>query len=259
MPIKDLSAEEQRSLRETVCNGASDPHIDYYLRCCKARGVDPFSGQMYLQVRTSHGKLRPAVAMTIDGARMQASRSEGYAGADDIEYDNEDAERPLWARATVWRFVKKERYPFTAKVRWREFCPPPPADTMWKVKPYHMLGKVAEMQALRRAFPEAVYDMSTDEDHDTVIDEAPVAVETKPGELPKAGVKPVKQEAPDRPTPTQWSNALKAFVVLGKTQEDIWKKIGVEAYARVTMEHMDILHGWYDELEREQVPPPEGP
>jgi hypothetical protein len=43
--------------------------------------------------------------------------------------------------------------PFTASARWDEFCPSGKMDFIWKAKPHVMLGKCAESQALRRAFP----------------------------------------------------------------------------------------------------------
>ncbi len=248
MKLADYSKEDQRSLREIICDGAADPHIEYFLRCCTARKVDPFANLMYLQVRTYKGKSRPAVAMTIDGARMQASRTGQYAGSDEPEYDGEEGEQPKWCRATVYRMVGKEKGAFTAKIRWKEFVPAPPNDFQWKAKPYHMLGKSAEMQALRRAFPESVSDQSDEDfgDYDSVS--GPIA------EQPKTDAEALS-EKPKAPSPQQWQMAVKAFEGFKLTADDMLKKVGKETltsgdYSGVTDEDMETLRSWYAELER---------
>lgn len=101
--LKDYTPEEQELLRNVVCPGAKDGHVDYYLRTCSARGVDPFSGLLYLQVRSYKGELKASIDSTIDGARAVADGAGNYAGSDEPEYDSEDGKAPKWCRVTVYK------------------------------------------------------------------------------------------------------------------------------------------------------------
>lgn len=237
--LGEYSKEEQVSLRMVICPDTVDPHIEYFLRCCDARGVDPFSNQMYLQVRNNKGKPRPAVAMTIDGARMQASRTGEYAGSDEPEYNSEDEKFPQWCRSTVYRMVDKERCAFTSKVRWDEFKPDPPNDFQWKAKPYHMLAKVGEMQALRKAFPESV-----SADSDEYADESKGAHETKK-----------ELSAAHDISEQQWSQAVKAFADKGVASAQMLVFVKKATAQDVTNEDMDQLRAWYEEITRAEVTP----
>ncbi len=241
MHIGEFSKEQQVTLRTIVCPEASDPHINYYLQVCASREVDPFSNLLYLQVRTNKGKPKPGVQSTIDGARAFASRSESYAGNDEVEYDTEDGTNPNWAKATVYRTVKGMRCAFTAKIRWKEWKPAPPNDFQWNAKPWHMLGKSAEMQALRKAFPEAMVDTTEDEPV-VVVDAEPVVV-------------PIKL-AVAAPLLTQWKNAVAAFTELKVTEGQMLFKVGIKTVDELTPGCLEVLRVWYDELARDANEPP---
>ncbi len=242
MHIGEFSKEQQVTLRTIVCPEASDPHINYYLQVCASRGIDPFSNLLYLQVRSNKGKLKPGVQSTIDGARAFASRSESYAGNDEVEYDTEDGANPNWAKATVYRTVKGMRCAFTAKIRWREFKPSAPNDFQWNAKPWHMLGKAAEMQALRKAFPEALVDTS-EEETGVIAEGEPV-------------VTPIRLAAP-APLLTQWKNAIGAFAEAKVSEAQMLAKLGIKSADDLTAEKIEALRAWYDELARDEPPPPE--
>jgi phage recombination protein Bet len=243
MNLASLTPEEQSLLRTEVCPEASDAHINYYLRVCAARNVDPFSGLMYLMVRVSKGKKKAAVAFTIDGARATAARNDAYAGSDEPEFDSEDGPYPKWAKCTVYRMVKNIRCAFTAKVRWSEFKPEAPSDYQWKAKPYHMLSKVAEQQALRKAFPEDIFDTSESHDDDEGNEKAQDAATAE--EKLKSG------------PPASWRKALAAFSSFNVDEKAMLAKVGRSATKDVTEDDMSTLFAWYEELTRDDIPPPE--
>lgn len=108
---------------------------------------------------------RVAFQTSIDYLRSQSDGTGRAAGMDDIEYGNviplvghPDTKVPESARATV--YVRDEntgdRIPVTATVRWTEFYPGEKQGFMWVKMPFHMLGKCAEAQARRKAFPLAL-------------------------------------------------------------------------------------------------------
>ena len=70
------------------------------------------------------------------------------------------------ATVTVWKLVAGVRCSFTATARWSEYCPAPPANSMWLRMPHLMLGKVAEALALRKAFPRDLHGLYASEEMD---------------------------------------------------------------------------------------------
>jgi len=239
--ITEYKKEDQDVLR-TLCMGTNgkpikDPHINYFLRQCEAKKIDPFSKMAYVTVRwDSKNKVeRPIFQMGIDGARAIAARSGKLAGSDDIEYDDIDADFPRWARATVWRQVGEDRRPFTITLRFKEFKPAPPNDMQWNRMPYHMLGKCAEMAALRKAFPEdlqEVYEPSepTDEDRQGQPETTP-NVKTVTGE-------------------ERWGKALVAFKKHDIDAAGILARVKKEKPADLTDEDFSDLFAWFEDLER---------
>lgn len=240
--IVEYSIAEQHALRNEICPNANDDQINYFLRVCDAKSVDPFSGLLYMQLRTSRGKTKAGVSPTIDGARAAAARTGSYAGSDEPEYDSDDAKNPRWCRVTVYRMVKDERCAFTAKVRWEEYKPSPPNDFQWNTKPYHMLGKCAEMLALRKGFPELASGAGED-DYEVESEDASA-------QLAQA------DQADKARLAVEWTNATKAFAELGKKEVDLLAYLGKVTNGVVTrdqfnLEHADMLRDWYDDLQRE--------
>lgn len=151
---KPFTNEQIALIKRTVAKGATDDELKLFLIVANKAGLDPFSKQIHFVKRknTKTGEYIGAIQTGIDGQRAIAERTGEYAGSDDVIYDSE-AKTPTWAKSSVYRIVKGVRVPFTATARWNEFKPAAPNDFMWNKMPYHMLGKVAEAQALRKAFP----------------------------------------------------------------------------------------------------------
>ncbi len=232
--LVDYSATEQAALRTEICPDASDDQVNYFLRVCTARGVDPFSNLLYMQRRfnSKTNKWKCTINPTVDGSRASAARTGHYAGSDEPEYDAETSDHPEWCRVTVYRMIKGERCAFTAKCRWKEFCPAPPGDFQWKTKAYHMLAKVTEVQALRKAFPESV-PAANEDDYEDQID--------------TPNTPPIQDPAQARLL-VEWSNAVKAFEALKKKESDLFSYLKIQNKEQLVTEHLDQLRHWYEEL-----------
>ncbi len=233
--LTEYSATEQVALRTEICPDATDDQINYYLRVAQSRGVDPFSGLLYMQRRFNKqaNKWKCSVQPTVDGSRFFAARAGEYAGSDEPEFDSEDGDTPKWCRVTVYRQIKGSRCAFTAKCRFKEFVPAPPNDFQWKSKPYHMLSKVTEVQALRKGFPESVPAAGEDDYDDEIVSEPAQSQEDK-----------------DRARlAVEWSNAVRAFEELGKKESDL-KAYLKEVFGddTISSEKIDSLRIWYEEL-----------
>ena len=162
----------------TVAVGAPLQEIAVFLHSCRALGLDPLLRQAYWIRRQGKGSLQ----VGIDGFRAIAERSGAYAGAEPIEfrgqiewaYKKQTLIVPELARATIWKLVGGHKSAFVGEAYWPEFVPPTDDQAhMWAKMPRHMLGKVAEAQALRRAFPAQLGAMSLDNDIDA---DAPLSV-----------------------------------------------------------------------------------
>jgi phage recombination protein Bet len=151
-------------LRQQICSGASNTELAYFAKVCQKTGLDPFSRQIYMQLRNNKktGKKEITIIVGIDGLRLQAARSNAYGGSDDPVYNDgksqyqmiaSGAKKPVTASCTVWRIVQGIRVPFTATAAWDSYIPISGQDFMWLKLPFLMLAKTAEALALRKAFP----------------------------------------------------------------------------------------------------------
>lgn len=174
-PAPEFSNEQIRLLGETVAKGCDQNELAFFLQVAKLKRLDPFTGQIHVVKRwdSSAGKEKMVIQTGIDGYRVIASRTNDLAGIDDSEYDTESEDHPNVAKVTVYRYGRNgEHVPYKATARWGEYVQtykdkqtgelkPNP---MWKRMPYLMLGKVAEALALRKAFPDELSGMYTNEE-----------------------------------------------------------------------------------------------
>ena len=143
--------------------------IELFGRFCKESGLSPFRRQIHLIKRGDKFTIQTG----IDGYRATANRTGLYAGSDDYifdeginEYQHIQTKRghPTTATSTVYKLVGNTRVPFTATMRWDEYFPGEKQGFMWMKMPYLMAGKCAESLALRKAFPEELAGIYTDEE-----------------------------------------------------------------------------------------------
>lgn len=166
-----LSAEKLRMLGDTIMKGATGEEIQFFGEVCKRTGLDPFRKQIHA-VKRWDGKERREVwsfQTGVDGFRAIAHRSGACAGIDDAIFDpaDESTEFPRSATVTVYRIVGGQRVPFTAKARWNEYVQTTKEGkitSMWFKLPYSQLAKCAECLALRKAFPEDLSDLRSNEE-----------------------------------------------------------------------------------------------
>lgn len=163
----EYTAEQIQLIKNTVAVGATDNELGLFLQVCKNRKLDPFTRQIHFVKRTvknKDGTYRQVgtIQTGIDGFRAIAERTGEYAGNDDPVFDNEQL--PKKATVTVWKIVGGVRCPFSATARWDQYYPGDLQGFMWKKMPHVMLGKCAEALALRKAFPEALSGLYSDDE-----------------------------------------------------------------------------------------------
>lgn len=191
-------AELVSVLSSSLYPGAKPESIKLAIGYCRAAGLDPLQKPVHIvpmDVKTGRkddkGKdiyeKRDVIMPGVGLYRIQAARSNGYAGMTEPEFgpektlqlgkdDNKaDYTFPEWCRVTVKRVVNGATVEFTAIEYWLEnyatagnWTTEP--NKMWKKRPRGQLAKCAEAQALRKAFPELGAAPTADEMEGKVID-----------------------------------------------------------------------------------------
>ncbi len=275
-----LAKDELDTLRATICHGANDAELRLYATVCKSKGFNPFSRRIVMQIRMTKNGRQPTFITTIDAMRAQAARTGLYAGNDEPDYHYNDKGELVRAVATVYRLVAGERQPFVASARWDEFFPGDKEGSVWKSKPHVMLGKCAEAQSMRRAFPEDLSDLYLAEELDQADNVTPAhAVKTatastlnerfapKPGNwaeaaaLHAATIPVTAPIAPDAVGPLikpRWDKMVASFAKINVPVESIMKFIKRERLADVVAADLDALIPYFDAMERQQDAPVEG-
>ena len=190
----DFTPGQITTIKETVAVGATDNELKLFLYQCSRTGLDPLSRQIHFIKRGGKATIQTG----IDGFRAIAERTGKYAGNDDYLFNNDmrmfdmlkaKMEHPITATATVYKIVGGVKVSFSATAIWEAYCPKGGESFMWKKMPYLMLGKCAEALALRKAFPNDLSGVYTEDEmqqadapKETVV---ATATESKTQELKK--------------------------------------------------------------------------
>jgi phage recombination protein Bet len=161
-----------RILGNSLYPGARPESIRLVLAWCKATGRDPMKKPIHIvpmevkDVVTGVKAYRDVLMPGIGTYRADAANSGAYGGIDEPEFGPDVTEQidttkityPAWCKITVYRLVNNEKRAFTAKEYWIENYASgyqgKGVNAMWRKRPYGQLAKVAEAQALRKAFPD---------------------------------------------------------------------------------------------------------
>lgn len=170
---------QQAAFAHIGIEDAPDADKQVFHHVCQITGLDPFRKQIYMIGRNQKGDdgkyhKKWTIQTAIDGFRVIAEEHPQYAGTLDPEWCGPDGVwRETWTdpRPPVMARVKVLRYdranPISLPVRFNEFAATygtGDVQGQWKTKPAHMIGKVAEAAALRKAFPRQLAGVYTDDE-----------------------------------------------------------------------------------------------
>ena len=162
-------------IREQIAPDTTDEELGLFAEVCRATGLNPFAKQIYAIVRTdkkaARGK-RMTIQTGIDGLRLIASRTGLYDGQDAPEWCADDGvwrdtwishDPPAAARVRVYRSGAR---PFAGVAMLAERAQSWNGELtgQWRSMPAHMLAKIAEADALRKAFPAEMAGLYTDDE-----------------------------------------------------------------------------------------------
>lgn len=183
-----FTADEQRLIRDTYANGASESEFKVLLAIAQTRNLNPLLREIFFVKRWDSDKGREVwqAQVSIDGFRSIAERTGLYDGQDEPELTYDEQGRLLSARVRVYR--KDWGRPAVGVAYWGEFVQTKKdggPTSMWLRMGRIMLAKCAEAQALRKAFPQQLSGLYTpeemsqasraDEDAPSVVRSLPVA------------------------------------------------------------------------------------
>lgn len=156
------------SLRQLGLDQAEESDLAVFFHTCVRTGLDPFRKQIYMIGRWDNRarRTRYTIQTGIDGYRVIANRTGTYVGSDETWHEGTDG-RPHSATVTVRKLVNGVPFDFSATAHWTEYSQTDkdgkPAG-LWAKMPHRMLAKCAEALALRKAFPEDLAGIYTDEE-----------------------------------------------------------------------------------------------
>lgn len=153
--------------------------IAKFMHTCTRTGLDPLARQIYCIGRGGRDGVEWSIQTAIDGFRVIAERSQKYAGQDAAEWLTAKGEwvpvfvkaihgeHPLAARVSVYRHDWKADKPAVGIATWDEYAQTTKKGdltAMWRQRGPGQLAKCAEALAMRKAFPQDLSGLYTDDE-----------------------------------------------------------------------------------------------
>lgn len=158
--IVNYTQEQIQVIKNTVAQGATDTELALFINQCKRTGLDALTRQIYF-IKDNKGKV--TIQTSVDGFRLIAERSGSYEGQTAPMWCGQDGVwKDVWLSKTppaackVGVYKAGFREALFAVALFEEYAQKKYDGTlshMWGKMPALMIQKVAECLALRRAFP----------------------------------------------------------------------------------------------------------
>jgi len=158
-----FNPDQASLIKNYLCKGINDEELKLFHAVCKKTGLDPFMKQIYAVKRKGKDGEQMTIQTSIDGYRLIAERTGRYCPGRESTYTYEDGKV-----VCATSYVKKQ----TADGTWHEVAAsayyseyaPAYTNNFWSSKPHIMLAKCAESLALRKAFPNELSGLYSDDE-----------------------------------------------------------------------------------------------
>ena len=188
--------EEIELIKDLCCKGATDSEFKIFLYAAKHSGLDPLKKQIHAVKRWDSKVQREAMVVQtgIDGYRAMAKRTGEYrAGKAPTwtldkhgKFESATAFIERWdSRTESWHEVSATAF-YEEYVQVTKDGSP---NSMWKKMPRSQLAKCAEALAIRKAFPDEVGQVRTDEE----MAQADGIIDIRPDPIPPPQRLPLSQ------------------------------------------------------------------
>jgi phage recombination protein Bet len=179
-----IAGERRELLKRTICKDLTDNEMDLFVAVCNRRRLDPFVKQIHaVKRRQWNAKLNDyeevmVIQTGIDGYRLVADRTHERDGVDGPWWCGPDGEwhdvwlstqPPAAAKMTVYR--KGHARGYVGIAHWAEYVQTYKDKKgniqtvqMWRDMPAGQIAKCAEALAWRKAFPEELGGIYTDDE-----------------------------------------------------------------------------------------------
>ena len=225
-----FDAKQSAALASNGVQNAPAADIALLFHQAVRTGLDPFARQIYLIGRNSRQGnqwvKKWSIQTGIDGFRVIRDRKGSYAGHTEEWCGPNGQWRDVWldakhpAAARVSVYVKGYTVPVVGVALWTEYVQMKNDEptALWATKPALMLAKCAEALALRKAFPQDLSGLYTDDEMARVDQPAPAVLEAVSSPL-------VAEVVDDRPEydsviADHWFSAITDATYLGANTDD---------------------------------------
>jgi len=149
-----VSPEQMALVKSTIFPDSTDDELKLFCYECERRGVHPLDRLIFPIKRNvgETGQKRVTFQSSIDYLWSVALADSEFDGQDPAEFGPDTNGFPEYATVRIYR--KGISRPVIATARWKEYYPGEKMGFMWRKFPHRMLEKCAEVQALRKMFPQ---------------------------------------------------------------------------------------------------------
>jgi phage recombination protein Bet len=168
--VAQFNPEQVALIKNYLCKGINDDELKLFQAVCKKTGLDPFMKQIYAVKRKNYktGSDDMTMQTSIDGYRLIAERTGRYCPGRESTYTYENGKITCATSYVKKQTVDGTWHEVAASAYYSEYAPPVSKNgyenSFWRDKPHIMLAKCAESLALRKAFPNELSGLYSDEE-----------------------------------------------------------------------------------------------